>query len=61
MPKFKRFEEGHSQKKRDRRREDFDKFESVTRRLAKKEKRNYNEDGYSQRRGRNYIEDSEDI
>lgn len=60
MAKFKRFEEGRSPKKRERRREDFDQFESVARRNNKKEKQFYNEDGT--RRGRkNYFDESEDI
>lgn len=61
MAKFKRFEEGRSPKKRERRREDFDQFESVTRRNTKKEKQFYNEDGTSRRGRKNYFDESEDI
>tara|TARA_B110000503_G_C7161870_1_gene420012 strand:+ start:2003 stop:2212 length:210 start_codon:yes stop_codon:yes gene_type:complete len=39
MAKFKRFEGGQSQKPGERRREDLDKFDSVTRRKNKLEKR----------------------
>ena len=38
MAKFKRFEEGRSPKKRERRREDYDQFESKTRREYKSER-----------------------
>jgi|AntAceMinimDraft_6_1070360.scaffolds.fasta_scaffold02165_7 hypothetical protein len=38
MAKFKRFEEGQSPKKRERRREDYDQFESKSRREYKSEK-----------------------
>lgn len=60
MAKFKRFEEGRSPKKRERRREDFDQFESVARRNSKKEKQFYNEDGTPRGR-KNYFDESEDI
>jgi hypothetical protein len=61
MAKFKRFEEGRSPKKRERRREDFDQFESVARRNNRKEKQFYNEDGTSRRGRKNYFDESEDI
>jgi|TARA_B110000977_G_scaffold198721_1_gene284224 hypothetical protein len=61
MAKFKRFEEGRSSKKLERRREDFDQFESVARRDAKKEKQFYNEDAAVRLARKNYFDESEDI
>jgi len=61
MAKFKRFEEGKSPKVRERRREDFDKFESVARRTTKKDKQIYNEDGTGRRGRKTYFDESEDI
>jgi hypothetical protein len=61
MAKFKRFEEGRSSKKLERRREDFDQFESVARRDAKKEKQFYNEDAQQRLARKNYFDESEDI